>query len=111
MKNQILNNNEQQDQYFYDRRANRIVFLPKGWANEIPNLDEEDEVQVYCWFGNQDTLAFKKRTTNEWLTTDAQGWFDVSNLEEMEIVDEAQARELDPNLFELLSFVDSSILH
>lgn len=108
---QLLKANAERSLYFFDPETGRVVFLPQDWAYEMSDIDDEtQERQANCWFGNDECLAFLERTTpvkNEWLTTDAQAFFNLTDLCKMQEINEDTARQRDPDLFRLLDAVNS----
>ncbi len=95
----ICQQNRETDLYFLDK--NRIVFMPQGWSDEMRDSDG-----IICWYGNPSVLDYKGRLPQEWLTTDGQAYFPIPYLEKLPQVTEAEARNLDPDLFELLDYVN-----
>jgi hypothetical protein len=102
--------NRQRDLYFVEPDSNRIVLAPKGWADEIGQENEDGEGwEFQCYHGNEDVLAFRERGTDgtgEYLTTDCIEWFLCNNLAKMREPTEAEARQIDPDLFVLLEAID-----
>jgi hypothetical protein len=104
----IIPDNEASDLYFVDPETSRVIFLPKNWVNEFVEHDEDTgERETYCWYGNDDTLAYQGRDGQEMLTTDSQAWFKLKNLDEMRRVSYNEARAIDSELFTLLDDYDA----
>lgn len=107
----VLANRE--NNLYFRGTDNRIFYLPKHWADEI--RDQSGDVDfgqsVYCYFGNPDVLAFRDRSDNEYLTSDALGWHNLDFLDTLPQVAEAEARELDPDLFALIDAINSGEAH
>jgi hypothetical protein len=101
MDHPIIVANRQKNLYFADKR---IIFFPKGWCDDFKDMPD-DGPAIWGWYGNPDVLNFQEREGKEYLTTDAQGWFYLKELEGMRQVDEAEARRIDPDLFTLLDAV------
>lgn len=93
-KTDILQENQGRDLYFLDN--GRIIYMPKGWANEM-RQDDEMDICIICWYGNPYCLAYQN--SGEWLTTDAQALFNLSYLENLPEVSEEEARRIDGDLF------------
>lgn len=106
----LIQRNRDRDLYLFDATVGRVVFVPQGWCDQIPDpcADEPDaEPSVYGWYGNPDVSAWEGRADHEFLTTDAQAWFTVAELSALVEIPEAGARQLDPDLFRLLDAVNS----
>lgn len=89
-----------------DYTGGRVVMVPQGWCDFFQNDNEEDGVCLYAWIGSEQAKAWQTRASNEYLTTDAQGWVPVVELAKMRQIDETEARRLDPTLFDLLDAID-----
>lgn len=105
----VVKANEERDVFLVneDQTGKRIIFIPRNWVYEMGHDDPDDGTCINCWYGNADVLAFEKRETKEWLTTDAQAYFALFELENMSEVSEEEARQIDPDLFRLLDYVNS----
>jgi membrane carboxypeptidase/penicillin-binding protein PbpC len=99
--------NEASDLYFVDPNTTRIIYLPRNWVNEFFDHDENGHQETYCWYGNEDTLAYQDRESKEMLTTDSQGWFRLADLDAMRRVTYNEAKVIDSELFKLLEDYDA----
>ena len=107
----LIEINRERGLYFHEHKSDRIIYLPQGWSEEFVDYDEEDESvrNTYCWYGNEDTLAYQQRVSMEMLTTDSQSWFDLEALAQMKQVSEAEARVIDPDLFTVMDAYNSGV--
>lgn len=100
----LLEANRLADLYFVTD-DNAVILLPRDWSVEF--RDPSGEGDVYCWLSGPDVNNWLRRTSREWLTTDAQGWIPVAQLLAMRTVSEVEARSIAPDLFRLLDAVNT----
>lgn len=104
--NKFFQQNRQSGLYFVNE-FNRIIYIPQGWCDEFEQVDEN--LSLFGWFGNPEVSNWKGRKNKEYLTTDAQAWHNVNQLEKYRQVDETEARKIDSELFELLDAINNNI--
>ncbi|GMU20579.1 MAG: hypothetical protein AMXMBFR13_06760 [Phycisphaerae bacterium] len=111
----LVEQNRERGLYLLDRQviaggdiALHVYYIPRGWVDDFSKAagfewgpdatgpEDEDGPEVYCYAPNQNT----KNPPVETL------WIPVPDLERMEAITDARARELHPALFEVLERID-----